>query len=44
MNELLAGYNETIKELFDARQKIKELEKEIERLKAELENIETEVL
>lgn len=33
--QLLSDYNQTLKDLFEARQKIKELEKEIERLKGE---------
>ena len=33
--KLLSDYNQTLKDLFEARQKIKELEKEIERLKGE---------
>jgi HPt (histidine-containing phosphotransfer) domain-containing protein len=33
--QLLSDYNKTLEDLFEARQKIKELEKEIERLKSE---------
>ena len=33
--KLLENYNQTLKDLFEARQKIKELEKEIEKLKGE---------
>jgi len=33
--QLLSDYNKTLEDLFEARQKIKELEKEIERLKNE---------
>ena len=33
--QLLSDYNKTLEDLFEARQKIKELEKEIERLKEE---------
>jgi uncharacterized protein YhaN len=33
--QLLTAYNQTLKDLFETRQKIKELEKEIERLKGE---------